>query len=477
MSSRTNIPQGTLILGRPSASNHNKKQIHNLHTISAAERGAMPHIPGSPISRGGPITNCLSDLRDLRLDSQELQGILRDVVARTGAARTNLNTALNDWRTYIETYEQTVAGASKAASQLRAVIKTYLVLQEKKHEATGDDMIVELSSLLKMLESYRFDFRASCQKLRDEISKSYGNITPDMLESTGTQPNGAIGRSIKGSAQVMLPGATFVSEEPMSALSDATGGDTRLKAAMLQVFQYAAVMRVRKTRNGNGPATSTAKPATRRRKDSPKARAMSDPTGLRMNVKTAVKRRISFGPCGKIEHFDEETETAPTSQQAPPTSSTVARVDTKGTQSAPTSHPTPPSASTVARVNTKGIKSQLSVRKRRTTGSVNLASIESTDQRTHPLEEEAFRELSQAITCVLNELDRLAPKFDAFSELAHHLRNEITAYINAFAGYKEMQTAGKRNALENMHARVEATSMQWKECLIALGEGLHRSSR
>ncbi|OSD04984.1 hypothetical protein PYCCODRAFT_1465443 [Trametes coccinea BRFM310] len=79
------------------------------------------------------------------------------------------------------------------------------------------------------------------------------------------------------------------------------------------------------------------------------------------------------------------------------------------------------------------------------------------DQRAQPLDDEAFRELSQTITCVLNELDRLDLKFDTFSERVHH------AYIlNALSGYKEMQTAPKRNALENMHARVEATSVQWK---------------
>ncbi|KAI9061974.1 hypothetical protein FKP32DRAFT_1604453 [Trametes sanguinea] len=410
----------------------------------------MPPVPAS-LSRSGPIANCLAALRDLRLDSQELQGTLRDVVARTGAA--GPNTALHDWRTYIERYEQTVAGASKAASQLRALIKTYLILQEKKHEAKAEDMIVELSSLQSILEGYRFDFKASCKKLCDDIAESYGNITPDMLESTVIRPSGAISHSVIGSAQIMLPGARFISEEPMSELPNSADGDTNVKAAMLRVAQFAALMKLRKPLSRNSSMSAPGKPGIRRRRSAPKARAMSDPAGLRTKKKVAGKRRIPFGPCGKLEHFDDATETATRSQ----------------------SQPMPVVASEVARTETQ--PRRLSLRKRRTTGSVNLASNEAKDQRAQPLDEDAFRELSQAINCVLNELDRLTPKFDTFSELAHHLRNEITAYINAFAGYRAQQTPAKRNALENMHARVEATSAHWKECLIALGEGLSRNSR
>ncbi|KAJ8454889.1 hypothetical protein ONZ51_g12767 [Trametes cubensis] len=71
------------------------------------------------------------------------------------------------------------------------------------------------------------------------------------------------------------------------------------------------------------------------------------------------------------------------------------------------------------------------------------------------------------ITEVITGLERQAPLFNAFPELAQHLRNEVDAYLRAFEAAKAYP-ASRKKALEEAQARVVASSKYWKECLAAL---------
>ncbi|KAH9887917.1 hypothetical protein C8Q73DRAFT_193220 [Cubamyces lactineus] len=72
-----------------------------------------------------------------------------------------------------------------------------------------------------------------------------------------------------------------------------------------------------------------------------------------------------------------------------------------------------------------------------------------------------------AIKEVITGLETQAPLFDAFPELAQHLRNEVDAYLRAFEAAKAYP-ASRKKALEEAQARVVASSKYWKECLAAL---------
>ncbi|KAI0356835.1 hypothetical protein OH77DRAFT_1588731 [Trametes cingulata] len=71
-------------------------------------------------------------------------------------------------------------------------------------------------------------------------------------------------------------------------------------------------------------------------------------------------------------------------------------------------------------------------------------------------------------------LDLQTRQFEAFSEIAQHLKNEINAYTQAFQAAKAYPTREKRIALENMHNRVVASSAHWRECAAALTDGYAR---
>ncbi|KAH9887922.1 hypothetical protein C8Q73DRAFT_711231 [Cubamyces lactineus] len=77
----------------------------------------------------------------------------------------------------------------------------------------------------------------------------------------------------------------------------------------------------------------------------------------------------------------------------------------------------------------------------------------------------------EAIKDILEKLEQQEPLFDAFPELAKHLRNEIDAYLRAFEAVKAYP-ARRRKALDEAQTRVVASSKFWRECLIALNAEL-----
>ncbi|KAH9887927.1 hypothetical protein C8Q73DRAFT_194116 [Cubamyces lactineus] len=77
----------------------------------------------------------------------------------------------------------------------------------------------------------------------------------------------------------------------------------------------------------------------------------------------------------------------------------------------------------------------------------------------------------QAIREVVSGLETQAPLFEAFPELARHLRNELDAYLHAFEAAKAFP-ANRKKALDEAQTRVVVSSKHWKECLAALnGDG------
>ncbi|KAI9061977.1 hypothetical protein FKP32DRAFT_1686791 [Trametes sanguinea] len=441
MSTRPTVPKPRLspVQIRTSSPPSAKKQIHTLRSLE--ERAAMPQTLTT--SRGGPIANCVLILRDFKLSSQELHDTLHDVVARTGAA--GKDAAVHDWRTYIQRYEEIVSGASRAGSQLRALIKTYLILQQKKRESTADDMVAELTNLRTMLETYHFDAKKLCESLRSDIAASYGNLTPDMLETSSS--SGICDRLVAEPEQLPQSDPLRVGGDLVPEILPGDASEANVKTKMLWVLHAVFNLRLKKPRNRNGePSTTT--PRRSQSAGSVSARSMSDPGKAHVKIPGKHRVLLSLAPCGKLEDFEDSAETEPTSpKQNGPLPSESTSQTAQGRHQEPARNTTPD-------------------------------AFRSTDEiRAMQLQEEAFRELVQAIDIVLKELDRLAPEFDTFSELAQHLRNEITAYINAFSAYRALQTLAKKNALEEMHARVEATSVHWTEFLDALGEGLPRISR
>ncbi|KAL7277048.1 hypothetical protein ACG7TL_008893 [Trametes sanguinea] len=398
-----------------------KTHIHILKTVK--EREAMPQ--NAATSRRGPIANCVLVLRDLKLSSQELHGTLHDVVARTGAA--GKDAAVHDWRTYIQRYDEVVSAASRAASQLRALIRTYLLLQQQKHEFKIGDMIVELSNLRSILENYHSDTRKLCDSLQNDIAAFYGRLTPEMLESSSSI---GICEQLVAEPEHLPLDATRHNVEHIPKISPVDVSGTHVKTTMLWVLEVVFRLRLKKPRNKNGEPSPS---GTGRSQSagSPPAGAMSDSNNTH-ETQTPNKHRISLPPCGRLRDFDDSTDIEPTSQmQNGPAISERPSVPAQGRPRSESAHKAMPHA-------------------------VRMVSTD--DIRANQLKEETFRDLVKAIDSVLQELDRLAPRFDTYSELAEHLRNEITAYINAFSGYQALQTLAKKNALEEMHARVEATS-------------------
>ncbi|OSD04990.1 hypothetical protein PYCCODRAFT_1465448 [Trametes coccinea BRFM310] len=364
-------------------------------------------------SRRGPIANCVLVLRDLKLSSQELHGTLHDVVARTGAA--GKDAAVHDWRTYIQRYDEVVSAASRAASQLRALIRTYLLLQQQKHESKIGDMVVELSNLRSILENYHSDTRKLCDSLQSDIAAFYGRLTPEMLESSSSI---GICEQLVAEPEHLPLDATRHNVEHIPKISPGDVSGTHVKTTMLWVLEVVFRLRLKKPRNKNGEPSPS---GTGRSQSagSPPAGAMSD-SNKTHETQTPNKHRISLPPCGRLRDFDDSTDIEPTSQmQNGPALSERPSVPAQGRPRTLPSH--------WARAVSQNAPD-----------AVRMVSTD--DIRANQLKEETFRDLVKAIDSVLQELDRLAPRFDTYSELAQHLRNEITAYINAFSGYQALQT-------------------------------------
>ncbi|KAJ8456758.1 hypothetical protein ONZ51_g11937 [Trametes cubensis] len=95
-------------------------------------------------------------------------------------------------------------------------------------------------------------------------------------------------------------------------------------------------------------------------------------------------------------------------------------------------------------------------------------------QRTQPphlSQASAASATLEAIKEILEKLEKQEPLFDAFPELAKHLRNEIDAYLRAFEAVKAFP-GRRRKALDDAQARVVASSKFWRECLVALNAEL-----
>ncbi|CDO68233.1 hypothetical protein BN946_scf184784.g2 [Trametes cinnabarina] len=193
---------------------------------------------------------------------------------------------------------------------------------------------------------------------------------------------------------------------------------------MVRILKVMVVTRLKRPGNKSGTNATASRWARLRGRGVP-TRAMSDP--VTAAEKASAMRRLLSPHCGSIDDFEEP---AYTDDEKPPR------------QLAPTE----PARD----------KGYFESARRWTTGAVEVVS---TGIVLQAFEAETLGKLSTSITCVLTELDRLAPKFDAFSELAQHLRNEISTYIHAFTAYQNHQTPAKRNALEHMHSRAETTSV------------------
>ncbi|KAJ8461836.1 hypothetical protein ONZ51_g11284 [Trametes cubensis] len=109
------------------------------------------------------------------------------------------------------------------------------------------------------------------------------------------------------------------------------------------------------------------------------------------------------------------------------------------------------------------------------TGDETRIAPSTSDQRRPPARQDsqadAIPTTLEAIRESILGLETQAPLFDAFSELARHLRNELDAYLHAFEAAKALP-ANRKKALDEAQSRVVVSSKHWKECLAALnGDG------
>ncbi|KAI0659986.1 hypothetical protein C8Q70DRAFT_108049 [Cubamyces menziesii] len=109
------------------------------------------------------------------------------------------------------------------------------------------------------------------------------------------------------------------------------------------------------------------------------------------------------------------------------------------------------------------------------TGDEMRIAPSTSDQRRPPARQDsqadAIPTTLEAIRESILGLETQAPLFDAFSELARHLRNELDAYLHAFEAAKALP-ANRKKALDEAQSRVVVSSKHWKECLAALnGDG------
>ncbi|KAI0628075.1 hypothetical protein C8Q77DRAFT_1076980 [Trametes polyzona] len=92
------------------------------------------------------------------------------------------------------------------------------------------------------------------------------------------------------------------------------------------------------------------------------------------------------------------------------------------------------------------------------------------DNPQHSASDALVRLVKELVTALGDQTE----KFKAFSEAAKHLDNEMNAYLSAFEAHKAFPTPEKHNALKNMHARVAASSKQWRQLHTVLMDGYAR---
>ncbi|KAI0324393.1 hypothetical protein GY45DRAFT_1439108 [Cubamyces sp. BRFM 1775] len=109
--------------------------------------------------------------------------------------------------------------------------------------------------------------------------------------------------------------------------------------------------------------------------------------------------------------------------------------------------------------------------KRQTKGADRAPAVRQGTQSSQLSRASAASATLEAIRDILEKLEKQEPLFDAFPELAKHLRNEIDAYLRAFEAVKAYP-ARRRKALDEAQTRVVASSKFWIECLAALNREL-----
>ncbi|KAL1948618.1 hypothetical protein VTO73DRAFT_10424 [Trametes versicolor] len=130
-----------------------------------------------------PIVECAAGIRSLATDAHNTHRAFAEVqrhILRTSdpLKPSDLPSA---WRTYTEAYVTIVRSSDAAATKLASNINMYLSLQGDLEEDDTEDMIEELSALVKDLPAVPTNMSTSCAELRNRVETCLLGLTNSTL--------------------------------------------------------------------------------------------------------------------------------------------------------------------------------------------------------------------------------------------------------------------------------------------------------